>query len=189
MSEALEIVHRYKLIRDRLQRPPNAIKDKPIDLKPPRIPPSSPSVRALQAVLDSYRPCKVTIRPIMVPKIGPLVPKKVGFPAILRAVCSHFVISIRELKGPSRRGREVLPRHIVYYLASMHTGLSTPQIGHKMGGRDHTTIMHGRNKIKELLLVDEDLANTVRIIEYAVFAGYYDGENDIARFAVPALNM
>ena len=57
-------------------------------------------------------------------------------------------------------------RHIVFFLASELTGYSYPKIGHILS-RDHTTVIYGKNKVKERLKTDPDLRDLVgRIVDY-----------------------
>jgi chromosomal replication initiator protein len=60
----------------------------------------------------------------------------------------------------------VLPRQIAMYLSRELTDLSLPEIGNLVGGKDHTTVLHSYNKIKEGLKKDEILKGRVeRIIQ------------------------
>lgn len=92
------------------------------------------------------------------PKIK--VPEYIGYPRvemIKRMICSYYDIRWNELISAKRDGRLVRARQIAYYIIKNHTTLSYPQIGRKFGGRDHTTIMYGCNKIKNQILKDADL--------------------------------
>jgi len=51
--------------------------------------------------------------------------------------------------GPSRERVISLPRQVVMYLLREETSCSTPRIGEYLGGRDHSTIIHGIEKITE----------------------------------------
>ncbi len=68
-----------------------------------------------------------------------------------------------QLKGPSRDGRLVRARWAVMY-AMRQRGKSLPQIGRDLGGRDHTTVIHGLKRAEELLTTDEDFAAFCRAI-------------------------
>ncbi len=67
--------------------------------------------------------------------------------AIISAVAEHYGISSMEVRGAQRGRRYTIPRHIAMYLAAKLTGLSLPAIGRCLGDRDHTTVMHGRDRI------------------------------------------
>ena len=66
-----------------------------------------------------------------------------------------------DLQGPSRKQRLVKARHMAMFLCRRHTDLSLPRIGRLLGGRDHTTVIHGIEKTKERMRSDPDLAGQV----------------------------
>ncbi|MBI2596678.1 chromosomal replication initiator protein DnaA [Candidatus Daviesbacteria bacterium] len=76
---------------------------------------------------------------------------------ILSGICDYFDLPLKDLTGPRRQKELVLPRHIAMYLLSEEVGLTVEKIGGMLGGRDHTTVMHGRDKIKQLVLMDRDV--------------------------------
>jgi chromosomal replication initiator protein len=76
---------------------------------------------------------------------------------IVLAVARHYSISEEELKGRSRRRVVSVPRQLCMYLIREETGTSLPRIGELLGGRDHTTIMHGCEKIGSQIETDEQL--------------------------------
>lgn len=80
---------------------------------------------------------------------------------VLQAVCSHFRISLAELVGPGRRREVVVPRQVAMYLLRDELGLSLVEIGQRLGGRDHTTVLHGVEKIEQQLTEDEQLRGEV----------------------------
>jgi chromosomal replication initiator protein len=61
------------------------------------------------------------------------------------------------LTGPSRARAVSLPRQLTMYLIREETRTSLPQIGEILGGRDHTTVMHGCAKIAAQIETDEQL--------------------------------
>ena len=70
---------------------------------------------------------------------------------IIDAVCAIAHITKQAIVGGRRAARIVRPRQIAAYLMYEMTGLSLPQIGKLLGNRDHTTIMHARRRIAEIL--------------------------------------
>jgi chromosomal replication initiator protein len=69
-------------------------------------------------------------------------------PEVLLDLAAHyFGISVAELVGRSRTAKSALPRQIVMYRIREETGASLPRIGELLGGRDHTTVIHGCEKI------------------------------------------
>ena len=84
--------------------------------------------------------------------------------AILQAVASYFQISREDLVGKTRRRSIAHPRQIAMYLLREETPLSLPQIGELLGGRDHTTVMHGYEKIARQLAKDPALKRQIEDI-------------------------
>jgi chromosomal replication initiator protein len=76
---------------------------------------------------------------------------------ILDAVARHYKVSAEQLTGPSRARAVSVPRQLAMYLIRRETGASLPAIGELLGGRDHTTIMHGCAKIETQIEADEAL--------------------------------
>jgi len=76
---------------------------------------------------------------------------------IQRCVVEEFSVTLQDLKTKRRNKQVVLPRQIAMYLSRELTDLSLPEIGEAFGGKDHTTVLHSYNKIKENVLHDPDL--------------------------------
>lgn len=66
----------------------------------------------------------------------------------------YFNVSEQLLLSPNRSKRVALARMMVMYLAREYTNLTLSQIGSELGGRDHSTISHGVNKIAREILED-----------------------------------
>ena len=78
------------------------------------------------------------------------------------AVSELFHVSIAELRGDRRQQSIAYPRHIAMYLCRELTDASLPKIGAKFGGRDHSTVLHGVNKIARMLKEDREAFNVVQ---------------------------
>lgn len=76
---------------------------------------------------------------------------------VLATVCHYFNLANKDLIGPKRQKELVLPRHIAMYILSEELGMTVERIGQILGGRDHTTVMHARDKIKNLIPKDQQL--------------------------------
>jgi chromosomal replication initiator protein len=83
---------------------------------------------------------------------------------IQRCVAEEFGVSLQDLKTRRRNKNIVLPRQIAMYLSRELTDLSLPEIGDFFGGKDHTTVLHSYNKIKEGVDKNELLKNRVEKI-------------------------
>ncbi len=73
-----------------------------------------------------------------------------------------FHVSVADLRGDRRQQSIAYPRHIAMYLCRELTDVSLPKIGTKFGGRDHSTVLHGVNKITRLLKEDREAFNVVQ---------------------------
>lgn len=76
---------------------------------------------------------------------------------ILAAVARHFNLSEKQLVGRGRTRAVSVPRQLTMYIIREETDTSLLQIGRFLGGRDHTTIMHGCEKIGAQIETDEQL--------------------------------
>ena len=76
---------------------------------------------------------------------------------ILTTVAGHYNLTEKQLTGRSRARLVSVPRQLCMYLIRQETKASYPEIGEFLGGRDHTTILHGCDKISNLIESDEQL--------------------------------
>ncbi len=87
-----------------------------------------------------------------------LSPQKLVKPKeVVNAVANHFDIKLAELTGPRRVRQLVVPRQILMYLLRNELKLPLMEIGRMLGGRDHTTVIHGVEKVTHLLPESEDI--------------------------------
>jgi len=78
-------------------------------------------------------------------------PRSVTCQDVLDAVSTYYDIQAEDLKGPRRSRSVTVPRQIIMYLSRKLTEASLPQIGDMLGGRDHSTVLHGCAKIESLM--------------------------------------
>jgi chromosomal replication initiator protein len=83
---------------------------------------------------------------------------------IINIVSNHFNVQPREIVGHRRFGSIIIPRHIVYWAAREFTDLSFPVIAKHLGNRDHTTILHGSEKINRLIKSGHPIADDCQAI-------------------------
>ena len=76
----------------------------------------------------------------------------------------NYKISAEDIKGKNRSREVAYPRQICMYLCVKYTGLSQAAIGAALGNKDHTTIIHGKNKIEYDISHDEKVRNMIDII-------------------------
>lgn len=87
---------------------------------------------------------------------------------IQQTVAEYYQIALHELNSPRRVREYAYPRQIAMYLCKKYLHLSFPEIGHKFGGKDHTTVLHACRKIERLLEQDSGLQNDVSILEKTI---------------------
>ena len=96
--------------------------------------------------------------------IYPDKPKEITPSLIINVVAEHFGVSIEDIVSKKRNKEIALPRQVYMYLCRELTDVSLDSIGSNVGGRDHTTVMHGVDKIKEDINNNEELRNKIAII-------------------------
>jgi chromosomal replication initiator protein len=73
--------------------------------------------------------------------------RRVSIDDVLNAVSDYYRISLDDLRGKQRDKHIVVPRHVAMYLMRQETEASLLEIGQALGGRDHSTVLHGCEKI------------------------------------------
>ena len=76
----------------------------------------------------------------------------------------NYKITADDIRGKNRSRDIAYPRQICMYLCCKYTGLSQAAIGSALGNKDHTTIIHGKNKIEEDMAKDEQLRTMIDVI-------------------------
>ncbi len=74
---------------------------------------------------------------------------------VLTAVSEAFGVSSERLLGRERSREVALPRQVAMYLLREEGGVSLPQIGEFVGGRDHTTVIYACDKVTDLMETDD----------------------------------
>ncbi|MDN5301891.1 MAG: chromosomal replication initiator protein [Thermoanaerobacteraceae bacterium] len=85
-------------------------------------------------------------------------PKKITISDILQEVGRHFSLKVEDFKAKKRTKDLAFARQVAMYLCSELTDLSLPKIGEEFGGRDHTTVIHARDKIAQDMAKDPQLS-------------------------------
>ncbi|OUN26712.1 MULTISPECIES: chromosomal replication initiator protein DnaA [unclassified Blautia] len=80
-------------------------------------------------------------------------------------VAEHFDLTPGDIVGNKRNSKVVFPRQIVMYLCRHMTDTTLKNIGQYLGGRDHTTIMNGINKIEAELETSESTREVIDILK------------------------
>lgn len=119
------------------------------------------NVRQLEGILNRVAayakmqqvPLTIDIAKQAMASIGPVDKqrKRVTFDEILLAVSNYYHISIDDLRGKQRDKHIVMPRQIAMWLMRTDTEAPLVDVGNALGGRDHSTILHGCDKIEREL--------------------------------------
>ena len=96
--------------------------------------------------------------------IYPDAPKQITPEFILKIVADHYNVSENDITSGKRNADVVLPRQVFMYLCREYCNVPLVNIAKYVGKKDHTTVMHGYNKIKSELEHDEILQNNINII-------------------------
>ncbi|NLG71584.1 MAG: chromosomal replication initiator protein DnaA [Chloroflexi bacterium] len=80
---------------------------------------------------------------------------------VVREVASTFGVPVERMLGRDRSRQVALPRQIAMYLLREESNISLPQIGEALGGRDHTTVLYGCEKIADLMEQDDRLRKQI----------------------------
>ena len=87
--------------------------------------------------------------------------KNMSAKEIVRIVSSFYNIEEKVIYEKTRKKEVVKPRQVIMYLLREDMGVSYPSIGEKLGGRDHTTVMHSCEKIKIDIKTDQNLIQEI----------------------------
>ena len=97
--------------------------------------------------------------------IHPDQPKEVTPNLIIEMVAEHFEVTSTDILSKKRNSEFVLPRQVAMYLCRNMLDISLSNLAKILGKKDHTTIIHGINKIEDELIVNEELKNKIEIIK------------------------
>jgi hypothetical protein len=107
------------------------------------------------------------IQPAIMTKLQPTIKN------IKVAVAKHFNIHQCDLASHRRTHDIIYPRHIAYYICRVLTPHSYPEIGRRLGGKDHTSVLSGCRKIEALTKIDPKVVEDIAAIKSA-----FDCENE-----------
>ena len=97
--------------------------------------------------------------------ISPNAQREVTPDLIIQIVSDHYGLTPLDISSQKRNKEIVYPRQIVMYLCRNMTDTPLQTIGRYLGGRDHTTIIHGSEKIAGDIKKDDTLKNTIEILK------------------------
>lgn len=104
--------------------------------------------------------------------LPPVRARVVTIQAIQAAVAEFFGLRVEEMRSKRRTKGVAFPRQVAMYLSRELTDASLPRVGEEFGGRDHTTVMHACQRVREVLRRDAHLAASLkRLVEDLQRAG------------------
>jgi chromosomal replication initiator protein len=131
------------------------------------------SVRDLEGVLNSLMAYSIVYNSNIDMRLAERVIKRavkvdnhpLTIDDILDKVCQHYNVSQQNVFSKSRKRDYVLARQISMYLAQKFTKMPTSRIGHLIGGRDHSTVIHSCSAVDQRLKVDRAFMEEINSIE------------------------
>jgi chromosomal replication initiator protein len=96
---------------------------------------------------------------------------KITLDQVMNCTADYHDLSADDLTGKRRTGRINHARQIAMYLAREVTEASLPQIGDALGGRSHTTVLHGYNKVAELMEEDDNFRYELMALRERILQG------------------
>ncbi len=147
--------------------------DEVIDLIAHRI---QSNIRELEGALNrviahaSLMRCPLTVEVAInaLQDFGP-APGSLSVDQIIEAVAQFYNLETKDLLGRRRSKDIVTARQMAMYLAREETNASLPQIGRALGGRDHTTVLHGYEKIRAQVEEDDRLRREMLAIRELLY--------------------
>ena len=88
--------------------------------------------------------------------------KRMSIDYIQDTVAEYFQIDVSDLKAKKRTKNITVPRHVAMYLCRELTEASLPKIGESFGGRDHTTVLHACDRVREMMKNDAQFSRVVK---------------------------
>ena len=129
------------------------------------------SIRELEGVINSVV-CHTQVRgiPPDVAEVRQLLrsfsrpQKTVSVKHVVSKIAEFYGIDEESIYEKTRRREVVRPRQVIMYILREDFSVSYPTIGNKLGGRDHTTVIHSCEKVKREVLGDSELAKEIQDI-------------------------
>ena len=94
--------------------------------------------------------------------------RTIDIPLIKNTVCAKYNINVQDMDSSKRKKDIAHARQIAMYLSRELTGFSLPKIGTEFGNRDHTTVMHGINKITSEMEKDSSFKDEIEELKRSI---------------------
>ena len=164
---------RIAILRFKAEQQAMPVPDEVIDLIAHRI---QSNIRELEGALNrviahaSLMRCPLTVEVAIdaLQDFGP-APGSLSIDQIIEAVAQFYNLETKDLLGRRRSKDIVIARQMAMYLAREETNASLPQVGRALGGRDHTTVLHGYEKIHTQVEEDDRLRREMLAIRELLY--------------------
>ena len=84
---------------------------------------------------------------------------------IIETVCEHYHITLEEITSANRSQNIAKPRMVVMFLCKkLLSNMTLKEIGSYLGGKNHTTVMHGIENVTKDIEKDNSFANTIDVL-------------------------
>ncbi|TEU16579.1 MAG: chromosomal replication initiator protein DnaA, partial [Anaerolineales bacterium] len=164
---------RIAILRFKAEQQAMPVPDEVIDLIAHQI---QSNIRELEGALNrvvahaSLMRCPLTVEVAIkaLQGFGP-APGSLSVDQIIEDVAQFYNLETKDLLGRRRTKDIVTARQVAMYLAREETNASLPQIGRALGGRDHTTVLHGYAKIRAQVEEDDRLRREMLAIKELLY--------------------
>ncbi|MBO7248072.1 MAG: chromosomal replication initiator protein DnaA, partial [Bacteroidaceae bacterium] len=161
---------RKDILRDKTSRDGLVVNDEVIDYAAENI---TGSVRDLEGFIASLmahstfynKEINLELTQDILNKNSKKEEKPITIESIINTVCDYYDVDIDAIQTKSRKHEVVQVRQISMYLAKKHLDFSTSKIGAYIGKRDHATVLHACNMVKDQLQVDKNFRKDMENIE------------------------
>ena len=134
------------------------------------------SVRELQGIVNSIMAysvvdncdiCQELVEKVVARAVN-LEKHELTLDDIVKAVCKHYSVKLKDVNSKSRKQGIVLARQLAMFLSHKYTTLPYSQIGHLIGRKDHSTVLHACNTISNRITTDKNFRREVEELESAL---------------------
>jgi len=134
------------------------------------------SVRELQGIVNSIMAysvvdncdiCQELVEKVVARAVN-LEKHELTLDDIVKAVCKRYNVKLKDVNSKSRKQGIVLARQLAMFLSHKYTTLPYSQIGHLIGRKDHSTVLHACNTISNRITTDKNFRREVEEMESAL---------------------
>jgi chromosomal replication initiator protein len=171
--QAPDLETRQAILRDKAESHDSTIPDSVLDFIARQV---QSNIRELEGALNRVLAYARLTGSALTPELAASAladlmarPTTVTLDELVMTVADFYSISRDDLLGRGRNKELVHPRQVVMYLAREELQLTLPQIGESLGGRDHTTVIYGVEKITQSIDSDDNIRREVLAIRERLY--------------------